>query len=58
MSFPKLPELKVGRLVVAKHAALPPNKSMNRTFYSGPPCGGFAIFTSGRATVQRRLSKR
>ena len=37
---------------------LPPNKSVNRTFYSGPTCGGFAIFTFGRATVKRRLPKR
>ena len=35
-----------------------PNKSVNRTFYSGPTYGGFAIFTSGRATVKRRLPKR
>ena len=39
-------------------ANAPPNKSVNRTFYSGPTYGGFAIFTSGRATVKRRLPKR
>ena len=35
-----------------------PNKSVNRTFYSGPTSSGFAIFASGRATVKRRLPKR
>ena len=40
------------------YGEVPPNKSMNRTFYSGPTYGGFAILTSGRATVKRRLSKR
>ena len=38
--------------------AVPPNKSVNRTSYSGPPYSGFAIFASGRATVKRRLPKR
>ena len=37
---------------------LPPNKSVNRTFYSGPTSSGSAIFASGRATVKRRLPRR
>ena len=35
-----------------------PNKSVNRTSYSGPTSSGSAIFASGRATVKRRLPKR
>ena len=37
---------------------MPPNKSVNRTSYSGPTYSGFAIFASGRATVKRRLPRR
>ena len=35
-----------------------PETFLNRTFYSGPSYGGFAISASGRAAVKRRLAVR
>ena len=47
------------RRVQRQHGTQPlPNKSLNRTFYCGPSCSGFAIFASGRAAVKRRLAQR